>query len=84
MLVVPGHNIGADGGGERQGSEKLIDPVLMDSDIFGTEPVEVLAAVLPVVAEERVHHQVAEVQDGPVDIEHDAELLVGVSRRIRS
>jgi hypothetical protein len=35
--------------------------------------------VLPVIAEERVHHQVGEVQDGPVDIEHDAELLVGVS-----
>ena len=54
MLVVPGHNGGADRGGERQASEKLIDPVLMDGDIFGTEPVEVLAAVLPVVAEERV------------------------------
>jgi len=46
MLVVPGHNVGAGGGGERQASEKLIDSVLMDGDVFGTEPVEVLAAVL--------------------------------------
>jgi hypothetical protein len=78
MLVVPGQYVGADRGGERQVAEELVDAVLVDPDVGGAEPVEVLAAVLPVIAEQRVDHQMAQVQDGAVDVEDDAELLLGV------
>jgi hypothetical protein len=78
MLGVPGQNVGADRRGQGQVLQEAVDTVLVDRNLLGTEPVEVAGGVLPVVGQQGVGHQIAGIQDGPVDVEHDAELAVGI------
>ena len=78
MLGVPDQDVGADGSGKGQVRQELVDAVLVDPDVLRAESLEVLGVVRPVVGQQGVHHQVSQVQDGPVDVEHDAELVIGI------
>jgi hypothetical protein len=78
VLGVPGQDVVADRRGQGQVFKEPVDAVLVDRDVLGAEPVEVSGGVLPVVGQQGVGHQIADVQDGPVDVEHDAELAVGI------
>jgi hypothetical protein len=78
VLGIPGQDVGTDRCGQGQVLQEPVDAVLVNRYVLGAQPVEVPRGVLPVVGQQGVGHEVPGIQDGPVDVEHDAEFVVGI------
>jgi hypothetical protein len=78
LFVVPGQDPLAGARRQPPPPQEAADLVLVHIDVVGPESAEMGGAVRAVVGHEQVADHVPHVEDGPVDVEHDEQVVVRV------